>query len=224
MNPTEHPHGQLPLATAQDDAMALAPSEASAGMVLVHGRGAGAADILLLGKELLTGYAGEHRWTRVAPQAAGHSWYPYSFLAPRDKNQPGIHSGLRRIGEALEELQAAGIPAEKTVLAGFSQGACLTAEFAARHPCRYGAVLVFTGGLIGPVGMNWDALDGDLAGTPVFLGASDRDPHVPRERVAETAAVLERLGAEVDERIYPGMGHTINADEIEAARDLVGRL
>ena len=160
----------------------------------------------------------------MAPQAAGSSWYPYSFLAPMEKNEPGLSSGLARIGEAMAELEAAGIPPERTILLGFSQGACLTLEFAARNARRYGGVVGLSGGLIGPPGTPRDFSGnyaGSFAGTPVFLGCSDRDPHIPRERVDESAAVLEKMGAEVTERIYPAMGHTVNQDELDHVRRLL---
>jgi len=191
------------------------PEAATAAMVMVHGRGATAESILDL----------RHEWDHpelayVAPQAAGHGWYPYTFMAPMEQNEPGLSSGLARLGEALAELEAAGIPPERTVLLGFSQGACLALEFAARHARRYGGVIGLSGGLIGPPGTPRD-YPGSFAGTPVFLGCSDRDPHIPRERVDESAEVLRRMGAEVTERIYPAMGHTVNEDEMEFVRGLV---
>jgi predicted esterase len=192
--------------------------EAAGAIVMVHGRGATAENILELRREL-----GNPDLAYVAPQAAGHSWYPYSFLAPMERNEPGLSSGLARLGEALAEIEAAGIPPERTILLGFSQGACLSLEFAARNARRYGAVVGLSGGLIGPPGTPRD-YDGSLAGTPVFLGCSDRDPHIPRERVDETAEVLRGMGAEVTERIYPAMGHTVNEDEMEAVRGLVARV
>ena len=175
-------------------------------MVMVHGRGATAESILTLADEL-----GRDDFAYVAPQAAGYSWYPYSFLAPFHQNEPGLSSGLARIGEVVAGLEAAGLPAERIVLLGFSQGACLTSEFAAR---------TLSGGLIGPPGTPRD-YPGSLAGTPAFLGCSDRDPHIPLARVRETAEVLREMGAEVTERIYPAMGHTVNADEIEHVRRLM---
>jgi predicted esterase len=189
--------------------------EAAAALVMVHGRGAAAEGILDLRHELAA-----PDLAYLAPQAGGSSWYPYSFLAPLERNEPGLSSGLARIGEVLAELAAAGIPPERTFLLGFSQGACLALEFAARNARRYGGVFGLSGGLIGPPGTPRD-YPGSFAGTPVFLGCSDRDPHIPRERVDETAEVLRRMGAEVTERIYPAMGHTVNRDEVEFVKGLI---
>ena len=185
--------------------------------MLVHGRGASAESILTLAEELqVEGLAA------LAPQAAGQSWYPYSFLAPLAANQPYLDSALRRLESIVAELLARDVPGERIALLGFSQGACLTLEFTARHPRRYGAVMGLTGGLIGPPGTPRDYV-GSLDGTPVFLGTSDPDPHVPFERVRETGTVLARMGAGVELRRYPGMPHTINEDELDACRALLGR-
>jgi phospholipase/carboxylesterase len=159
----------------------------------------------------------------VAPQAAGHTWYPLSFLAPFEANEPHLSSALALIAVLVADLEAKGFPPDKTGLVGFSQGACLASEFAARNARRYGFVAALTGGLIGPPGTPRDYA-GSLAGTPVFIGSSDIDPHVPLQRVHETTAVLSGLGAEVDERIYPGMGHTVNDDEIAAVIALLNRM
>jgi phospholipase/carboxylesterase len=158
-----------------------------------------------------------------APQAARGSWYPNRFIAPIEQNEPHLASALQAVSDSVESLVDAGIPYEQVVVLGFSQGACLGSEFVARTPRRYGGVVAFSGGLIGPLGTEFDH-EGDLAGTPVFLGCSDSDPHIPVERVHETRDVFERLGADVDERIYEGMGHTINADEIGYVRDLLADL
>jgi predicted esterase len=191
---------------------------ASAAAILVHGRGASAKDILLLAAELE-----QPELAYLAPQAAGSSWYPRSFLAPIELNEPGLSSGLSVLAGLVDRLGDSGIPAEHILLVGFSQGACLTLEFVARNAQRYGGVAGLTGGLIGPPGTARDYA-GDLAETPIFLGSGDPDPHVPWERVAESADVFARMGAEVDLRRYPGMPHTISADEIEAVRTLAGRL
>lgn len=190
------------------------PAQARLGAILVHGRGASADDILGLAHELAIPDI-----AYLAPQAAGHSWYPYSFLAPLAQNEPGLSSALRLIEGLVDQLGREGLPAERVVLMGFSQGACLTLEFAARHSRRYAAIAAFSGGVIGPAGTPRDYA-GSFAGTPVFLGCSDSDPHIPVARVRESADVFRRMGATVDERIYPRMGHTINADELAA----VGRL
>jgi predicted esterase len=166
---------------------------------------------------------GLERLAVVAPQAAGNTWYPHSFLVPLEANQPYLDSALRRIEMLVSQLVGGGVRSERIALLGFSQGACLTLEFAARHPRRYGAIIGFTGGLIGPPGTPRD-YSGTFAGAPVFLGSGDPDPHVPFERVRETEAVLSRMGAKVDLRRYPGMPHTINEDELNAARELLEQM
>jgi predicted esterase len=191
--------------------------QARAAMVLLHGRGASADDILPLGLELAP-----ESWCFLAPQASGGTWYPETFLAPRSRNEPWLSSALAAVDAVVAQVFAAGIGAERAVIAGFSQGACLTLDYAARHPRRYGAILAFTGGLIGAPG---EALggdpQGDLGGAPVFIGCSDGDPHVPVARVNESTALLRARGANVTEVVYPGLGHTINADELRRGRALV---
>lgn len=209
----EWPHAEQP---ARHAGRRLA--EATAAMILIHGRGATAENILEL-----VDYLPHPAMAYVAPQAAGNTWYPYSFLAPLEQNEPYLSSALARVAAVLGEIVAAGIPPDRVVLAGFSQGACLASEFVARHAQRYGGLLLFSGGLIGPPGTPRDYANA-LAGTPVFLGCSDIDPHIPLARVNETAGVLSRMGAVVDQRIYPRMGHTINDDEIAAAAALVAAL
>ncbi len=188
------------------------PAQARVAVILVHGRGASAEDVLGLAQEFRLADV-----TYLAPQAAGHTWYPYSFLTPIEKNEPGISSGLRVIGGLVAALGAQGLSADRVAILGFSQGGCLSLEFAARNARRYAGVIGLSGGLIGPPGTprNYPS---SLEGTPVFLGCSDVDPHIPVERVHETADVFRALHATVDERIYPGMGHTVNLDEIEAVR------
>ena len=191
---------------------------ATGALVLVHGRGADAEGMLDLAQHL---DAGSFAW--VAPQAAGHTWYPYPFLAPLSQNQPHLDSALAVLGAVTDALVTEGIPRTRQVLIGFSQGACLSLEFAARSDQRWGGVAGLSGGVIGPPGTTWDRPRG-IAGTPVFLGCSDVDPHIPVARVHETRDLFTRLGTEVDERIYPGMPHTINEDEIDAVRALLKRV
>ena len=207
------PHASQPILTAGPP-----PEQAAGAIVMVHGRGASAEDILSLNDEL-----GAEQFAALAPQAAGHAWYPQSFLAPLEKNQPYLDSALARLESIVADLQRRGVRSERVVLLGFSQGACLCSEFAARHPRRYGGIIALTGGLIGPPGTPRE-YPGSLGGTPVFLGANDPDPHVPFERVKETEAVLTHMGAEVELRRYPGMPHTINQDEIDACRALLKRV
>ena len=194
------------------------PGEAAAAVVLAHGRGGDPEDML--------GLAAHLRLPRVAflaPEAAGHTWYPNGFMAPIASNEPWLSSALALLDATVEGLAAEGVPPERVMLLGFSQGACLSLEYAARHAGRWGAVVGLTGGLIGPPGTSREYA-GSLDGTPVFLGSSDPDPHVPWARVDETADVLRRLGADVTVRRYPGMPHTVNEEELAAARDLLARL
>ncbi|MCZ7673055.1 MAG: phospholipase [Chloroflexi bacterium] len=190
-------------------------AEAKAAMILVHGRGDSAPGILGLAQELA-----HPDFVYLAPQADGNTWYPFSFLEPLVRNEPGLSSGLAAIGDLVAQVEAAGIPAECMVLAGFSQGACLASEFVARHARRYGGLLVFSGGLIGPAATPRDYA-GSLADTPVFIGCSDVDFHIPLARVEETAVIFTSLGANVNKQIYQGMGHTIVPDELEHARQIV---
>jgi predicted esterase len=171
----------------------------------------------------LNGELGLSEVAALAPQAAGNTWYPQSFLAPPGANQPYLDSALAWVASIVSELLARGVRGDRIGLLGFSQGACLTAEFVARHPRRYGAVMALTGGLIGPPGTPRN-YPGSLGGTPVFLGTSDPDGHVPFARVKETEAVLTRMGAAVELRRYPGMPHTVNEDELAVCRSLLLRL
>jgi len=195
-----------------------APEEAAATLILIHGRGASAESILSLHDAL-----GLPNLAAVAPQAAGYTWYPQSFLAPIEANQPYLDSALRKLDTIVNDLLARGVPSERIAILGFSQGACLASEYVARQPRRYGAVMALTGGLIGPPGTPRN-YPGALAGTPVFLGTSDPDPHVPFERVQETQAVLAGMGATVELRRYPGMPHTINQEELDVCRDLLNSM
>lgn len=187
-------------------------------VVLIHGRNAGPANILDLAARFL-----RPELTYLAPAAAGRTWYPHSFLASRDSNEPGLSSALGVMARLVGEAEAAGVPRRQVVIAGFSQGACLAAEFAVRHPARYGGIAVYSGGVIGPPGTAWPDT-GDLAGTPMFFGCSDADSHVPDARVGESAALCTRLGAEVTRRVYPGMGHLVNDDEIAWMQTLLATL
>lgn len=195
-------HAGEPLATAR------------AAMILVHGRGASAADIMTLGAELMhPGVA------YLAPQAAGNAWYPNPFTAPMESNEPYLSSALDVLASVLASIEKT-VPADRVILLGFSQGACLTLEFAARHARRYGGVAGLSGGLIGPDGTPRD-YPGTFDGTPAFMGCSDVDPHIGKDRVLEAAEVYRRLGARVTAKLYPGMGHTVSEDEIEAVREMV---
>jgi len=201
------PHAGQPVATAG------APlGEARAAVVMVHGRNAGPANILDLVPRLA-----RPALTYLAPAAAYRTWYPHSFMADIASNEPGLSSGLSVLATLVGQIEAAGLPRSRVVLMGFSQGACLTAEFAVRHASRFGGVVIFSGGVIGPPGTEW-AYPGTFDGTPVFLGCSDRDGHVPELRVNESADVFARMGADVTKRIYPGMGHIVNDDEIAFAQ------
>jgi phospholipase/carboxylesterase len=189
--------------------------DAAGAVILIHGRGASAEDILGLAEEF-----SHPEFAYLAPDAAGQVWYPQSFLSPIAQNEPWLSSALKKIGRIVEDT---GMPREKIVIAGFSQGACLATEFVARNPARYGGVIAFTGGLIGPPGTKF-SYPGTLDGTPVFFGAGDRDPHVPWQRVEESSRVLSAMGAGVIAKCYPGMPHTINRDEIEHAQRLLASL
>ncbi len=221
------PHRDLPVSHAG------APlADAAGAVVLLHGRGATAPSILGLAPEI-----GADGWAFLAPQAAGGAWYPNSFLAPLDANEPQLSSAIRAVVDAVEQAEAAGVPPSRIVLGGFSQGACLALEVAARHPGRWGGAFALSGGLIGtgpgpagapPLrGMGGQYADkafdydGSLAGAPVFVGGSDVDPHIPLARMERTAEVFRRRGADVDLRVYPGMGHTVVADELVAVRVLL---
>jgi phospholipase/carboxylesterase len=191
------------------------PESASKALIMLHGRGSNAEDILSLAPHLkLDGF------TLWAPQATQHSWYPYSFLAVPRQNQPWLNSALELLKGTLEDLLALGFKSEHIYLLGFSQGACLCLEFSARHAQRFGGVIAFTGGLIGDQ-LYRENYKGDFQQTPIFIGSSDPDPHVPVDRVNDSVAQLREMNASVDVRIYPGMGHTINADEIAAANLLL---
>jgi phospholipase/carboxylesterase len=204
------PHGGQPVLT-------LGPGVESsrAAMIMMHGRNAGPRNILDL-----AGVLHHPDFTYLAPAAAGGTWYPFSFLAETARNEPGLSSGLWVIDRLVQDLEAKGIPGRRIILLGFSQGACLSSEYAVRHAGRLGGLVAYSGGLIGPLGTVWD-YPGSFDGMPVFLGCSDVDAHVPKARVDESAAVFTRMGAAVTERIYPGMGHQVNEDELELTRTLM---
>lgn len=188
---------------------------ATTAAILLHGRGGEPEDMLRLADEWrVPGVA------YLAPAAADRTWYPRSFLAPLDQNEPALSSALRLIEQLLESLRGQGLGPKQVVTIGFSQGACLALEYAARHAQPYGGIVALSGGLIGPLGTTRHD-QGSLQGTSILLGCSDVDPHIPLERVRESATVFRGLGGSVDERIYPGMGHTINADEMHAIRLLL---
>jgi phospholipase/carboxylesterase len=207
------PHASQPVATYG------APLGAGRVVVIaVHGRNAAPKNILDVAPLI-----GNAQVTFLAPAAAGGSWYPQSFLAPIEQNEPGITSGISVVHALIDDVVAHGVATDRIVLLGFSQGACLATTAAQRRPAHYGGVVAFSGALIGPPGTAWSA-SGDFDGTPVFLGCSDVDGHIPAERVRESAAHFERMGASVTMRLYPGMGHLVNEEEIVVARDLLATL
>lgn len=209
----EQIHQGQPIARA-----GLPLDEAQAVMIMIHGRGGGTQSILPL-----INHFGVEGFAFLAPSAADNTWYPNRFLAPRESNEPKLSSAIETITNLMDEIETSGIPAEKMILLGFSQGACLSLEIAARNPRRYGGVVALSGGLIG-ADDELTGYDGTLDGTPVFLGCSDIDAHIPVERVHKSRDILQSFGATVDERIYEGMGHTINADEIDAVASMMRAL
>jgi phospholipase/carboxylesterase len=184
-------------------------------LILLHGRGGSAEDILSF-----SSYLEVKDFALLAPQATNNTWYPYSFLAPPAQNEPWLSSALNLMKDLLNELYSKGIPSENIYFTGFSQGACLTLEFVTRNANKYGGVVAFTGGLIGDK-IYEENYGGDFKGTPIFIGTSDPDPHVPVERANATAKFLEKMNASVTLKVYPNMGHTISQDEIENANRLV---
>jgi len=190
-------------------------AEAAGAVVLLHGRGSSAEDILTLASDLYL-----PQLVYLAPQAVGNSWYPNSFLAPLAENEPWLTSALKKVATTVQMAHDAGIPADRVVIAGFSQGACLATEFVAGHPRRYAGLIAFSGGLIGPPGADLSH-QGDLAGTPAFLSSGDPDPHVPWQRVQQSAGILAEMGAAVTSRRYPNRPHTIGSEEIEVAEKLI---
>jgi len=189
--------------------------EASGAVILLHGRGGSAEDILSLAREFSL-----PQLVFLAPQAAGNSWYPNSFLAPIAQNEPWLTSALHKVETTVQMVNEAGISSERIVIGGFSQGACLATEFVARHPKRYSGLIAFTGGLIGPLDADLTHT-GDLAGTPAFFGSGDPDPHVPWQRVEQSGQILAEMGAAVTVRRYANRAHTISGEEIDFAKNLI---
>lgn len=212
------PHQGQPVLVAGEQLEGDPLEQTHVAMILLHERGATADSMLELAAQW-----NQPDFTYLAPQAAGNSWYPNSFLAPLASNEPFLSSALALLEDVLERITQAGIPPERTMLCGFSQGGCLALEFAARNARRYGGVVVLSGGLMGPDDTPRNYA-GSLAGTPVFLGCGDNDPYIPRKRVRLSDEVLRRLGGEVTMRLYRGMGHTINQDEVETVRQMMGSL
>ena len=204
------PHESQPIQTAGSSI-----HQAKAAMLMVHGRGARAEDILSLADQL-----DFPEFAYLAPQAADNTWYPNRFLNPISENEPWLSSALAFVGDVFAKIVQAGIPPKRIILLGFSQGACLTLEFVARNAQRFGGVVGLSGALIGPDGTPRDYL-GSLAGTPIFLGCSDVDFHVPKERVYQTAETMLKLGGNVTKRLYPNMDHTVNQDEIDFVREMM---
>jgi len=207
---TSDPHRNSPVLRA-----GLPLAEAAGAVILLHGRGGSAEDILSLARE----FDGP-RLAYLAPEASGNSWYPFSFLSPIEKNEPWLTSALQKIQRTIQSIAEAGIATERVVLCGFSQGACLATEYVARHARRYGGLIAFTGGLIGPPDADLSH-SGDLAGTPVFFGSGDPDPHVPWKRVQQSAETLTEMGASVIVKCYQGRPHTITHEEIKFAKSLI---
>tara|TARA_R110000868_G_scaffold259361_11_gene517479 strand:+ start:15372 stop:16043 length:672 start_codon:yes stop_codon:yes gene_type:complete len=209
--PIDGPHQNQPIAVT-----GAVLKEAKKAMIMIHGRGASAQSILGLSKE----FKNVEDFIFLAPQANGNSWYPYSFLAPPSQNQPGINSGLQAISDIILKLEKEGINKENIFLLGFSQGACLASEFIARNPAKYGGLIALSGGLIGEV-IDLNSYSGDIEETPIFMGCSDIDAHIPKERVHESATVFNQLNGTVIKKLYPGMGHLVNEDEIHHIQQLI---
>ncbi len=198
--------------------MGASVEKAKAAMIMLHGRGADAQDILGLAHEF-----NQPDFLYVVPQAYRNTWYPYTFLSPLAQNEPGLSSGLQVISHILTGLEGNELLSSRIILLGFSQGACLTLEYAARNARRYGGIIGLSGGLIGPENTPRN-YSGSLEGTPVFLGCSDKDPHVPKERVQQTAKVFQKLSGNVTKRFYPDLGHTVNEAEIEFVKSMMEEL
>jgi phospholipase/carboxylesterase/glyoxalase family protein len=207
------PHGGLPVIS-----IGPAPGAGDGVVIMIHGRGAGPQNILSLVPALA-----RPSFTYLAPTAADATWYPNTFMNPFEDNEPKLSSALRSVSRLVDEVVAFGVSPDRIVLLGFSQGACLAGEYACRHPRRYGGVAMLSGGLIGPPGTQWNT-PGHFHGTPVFLGCSDRDSHIPKARVHESAEVFRRMGARVTEHLYPNMGHLVSDEEVVEVRALLDNL
>lgn len=192
-------------------------AQANKALIMLHGRGGSAEDILSL-----AGHFPVKDFALLAPQAAGNTWYPYSFMAPVINNEPHLSNALQAVDDTVELALQNGIERKNIFLLGFSQGACLASEYMARNADAYGGLIVFTGGLIGEQ-INRSNYSGNFGNMPVFIGTSNPDFHVPVERVYATTNILKEMGAVVTEKIYDNMGHTINHDEIEHASEILGR-
>lgn len=204
------PHRDQPVRT-----LGAELTQATAAVILLHGRGASAEDILGLATEMY-----DERFAYLAPQAAGHEWYPYSFMAPIEKNEPWLSSALAKVGAIVQLAVDAGLSRERIFVCGFSQGACLSSEFVARNPARYGGLIAFTGGLIGPPDADLHH-EGDLGEMPALFSSGDPDPHVPWSRVLESAEQFTAMGAAVKTQRFPGRPHTVLPQEIKSARELI---
>lgn len=207
---TSDPHGNSPILHG-----GVSLADAAGAVILLHGRGGSAEDILSFAWEFDV-----PQLAYLAPEASGNSWYPFSFLSPIEKNEPWLTSALHKIQSTIQNVGKAGITRDRVVLCGFSQGACLATEYVARHAQRYGGLIAFTGGLIGPPDGDLSH-SGNLAGTPVFFGSGDPDPHVPWNRVQQSAEIFAEMGASVTLRGYPGRPHTITHEEIAFAKGLI---
>jgi phospholipase/carboxylesterase len=207
------PHAHMPVDHAGHDL-----KDASCAVILLHGRGSSAEDILGLADAFY-----DERISFLAPQAANNTWYPYSFLAPIEQNEPWLSSAIAKVANLIQSCVTAGIQRSSIVICGFSQGACLATESVARHPAHYGALIAFTGGLVGPSDLELHH-EGLLAGTAALLSSGDPDPHVPWSRVQASARELERMRAQVELMRHAGRPHTILDKEVAAARSLIQSL